>query len=59
MKYLAVLDVICLPGGKRDILRRRRKVILYSPLKLREAQYNSAAAEYHCEAIKLAEGEYS
>ena len=54
-----MLDVICLPDGKRDILRRRRKVILYSPLKLREAQYNSAAAEYHCEAIKLAEGEYS
>ena len=28
-------------------------------LKLREAQYHSAQAEYNCEAIKLAEGEYN
>ena len=34
------------------------KVILYSPWSLR-SKYNSAYAEYHCEAIKLAAGEYN
>ena len=33
------------------ILRRRRKVILYSPPKLREAQYHLAQAKYNCNAI--------
>ena len=28
-------------------------------IKLGKAQYHSALAEYHCEAISLAEGEYN
>jgi hypothetical protein len=39
-----------------DIARLCLAVIFYSPYNSR-SEYHSAEAEYHCEAISLAEGE--
>ena len=50
--------------ARRDIFAAQKwycdfaAVILYSPRSLR-SKYNSAYAEYHCKAIKLAAGEYN